>query len=117
MTDRTNTEQKLAGQRVAFTGRLALMPRRTAVGLVELHGGTITPTVNSQTTLLVVGREGWPLRSDGRPTRKLVQARRLVRKKQALEVVPEERFFALLGLNQHNDSVRRGYSIAELTEL
>ena len=33
MTERTVTERKLAGQLVAFTGRLALMSRRAAVDL------------------------------------------------------------------------------------
>ena len=88
MMERTVTERKLAGQRVAFTGRLALMSRRAAVDLVERHGGTVTSTINRQTSVLVVGREVGPLRSDGRLTRKLQQARRLQRELRTLDVVP-----------------------------
>jgi tetratricopeptide (TPR) repeat protein len=117
MTERSVTERKLAGQLVAFTGRLVLMSRRAAVDLVECHGGTVTPTVNRQTSVLVVGREGWPLRSDGRLTRKLQQARRLQREQRTPDLVPEERFFGFLQQGEPGDQVRRTYSVAELTDL
>src|SRR5690242_18142355 len=93
MMERTGVQRKLAGERVAFTGRLAQMSRRSATELVQRHGGSFSATVNRQTTMLVVGREGWPLRSDGRLTRKLEQARRLKRNQQSPEIVPEEGFF------------------------
>jgi tetratricopeptide (TPR) repeat protein len=93
------------------------MTRRAAVDLVERHGGTVTPTVDRQTSVLVVGRAGWPLRSDGRLTRKLQQARQLQREKETPDVVPEERFVAFLQQGEHGDQVRRTYSVAELTEV
>ncbi len=117
MTDRTNTGPALAGQCIAFTGRLASMSRRVAVETVERNGGSVTPTVNQQTTLLVIGREGWPLKPDGRLTRKLQRARRLQQKKHAIEVVPEERFLRLVELQPLEEQVRRMYTTAELTDL
>jgi tetratricopeptide (TPR) repeat protein len=117
MTDRTNTGPALAGQCVAFTGRLASMSRRVAVETVERNGGSVTPTVNQQTTLLVIGREGWPLKPDGHLTRKLQRARRLQRKKHSIDVLPEERFLRLLELRPLEEQVRRTYTTAELTDL
>jgi DNA-binding transcriptional MerR regulator len=115
MMDRT-TDRKLAGRQVVFTGRLALMARSSAIELVERHGGSVAPTVNRQTSFLVVGREGWPLRSDGRLTRKLEQARRLQRARLGLEIVPEERFFAMLE-GEASGEHQRLYTIAELAQL
>lgn len=108
---------QLAGQRVAFTGRLASMPRHQAAQLVAQRGGQFTPNVNRQTTLLVVGREGSPLRRDGRLTRKLQVARELQRTGKSLEVVPEERFLARLGLHPEERQICGQYGMAELTRL
>jgi tetratricopeptide (TPR) repeat protein len=116
MMDRT-TDRKLAGRQVAFTGRLALMSRNRAIDLVERHGGSVAPAVNRQTSFLVVGREGWPLKPDGRLTRKLEQARRLQRARLGLEIVPEERFFAMLEGEAPDGHVQRLYTIAELAQL
>ncbi|HLJ10026.1 MAG TPA: tetratricopeptide repeat protein [Planctomycetaceae bacterium] len=112
------TEQRtFAGRRVAFTGRLAAMSRRTAAEMLERRGATVSESVNRQTDLLVVGREGWPLRADGRLTRKLIRARTLQRVNQALEIIPEEQFLHRLQVNPLEDYVLRSCSIAELTEL
>ena len=117
MMERTGAERKLAGERVAFTGRLAQMSRRLATELVQRHGGSFSATVNRQTTMLVVGREGWPLRSDGRLTRKLEQARRLKRSQQSPEIVPEEGFFQRVQWELPHAQIRRTHTVAELTEL
>ena len=117
MTDRMTAKERIAGQCVAFTGRLASMSRRVAVESVVRHGGSASPTVNLQTTLLVIGREGWPLKPDGRLTRKLQQARRLQRKKHPIDVITEERFLQLLNLEPLDEQVRRTYTTAELTDL
>jgi tetratricopeptide (TPR) repeat protein len=88
-----------------------------AAEAVERNGGSVTQTVNQQTTLLVIGREGWPLKPDGHLTRKLQRARRLQQKKQSIEVVPEERFLRLLDLKSFDEHVCRTYTTAELTDL
>ena len=49
----------LQGERIAFTGTLASMTHRQAMELVEQHGGQSSQHVSHQTTLLVVGEEGW----------------------------------------------------------
>ena len=51
----------LQAEQVAFTGVLASMTHAEAMELVNNHGGTSTQHVNRQTTMLVVGEEGWPL--------------------------------------------------------
>ena len=69
MTDRSNEEAPrleagsscLRGDRVSFTGTLASMTHRQAHELVAQHGGEATAHVSKQTTMLVVGEEGWPL--------------------------------------------------------
>jgi tetratricopeptide (TPR) repeat protein len=93
------------------------MSRRQAAGLVERHGGSVAPVVSRQTSLLVVGREGWPLQANGRLTRKLEQARRLQRQRCGPEILTEERFFRMLAAEAVDEQVRRLYSIAELAEL
>lgn len=117
MTERPQARQELAGQRVAFTGRLASMSRRAAAEMVGQLGGIFSATVNRQTTLVVVGREGWPLRPDGQLTHKLHRARQLQRHSQALEVLPEEQFLARVGIHSAEDRFCRTYTVAELTNL
>jgi tetratricopeptide (TPR) repeat protein len=117
MTERTAERQSLAGRRVAFTGRLASMSRRAALAVVERHGGKISLSVNRQTNLLVVGREGWPLRPDGRLTRKLDRAKRLQQQNRQFEILPEEQFLHALQLGALEQNIRRACSVAELTEL
>lgn len=117
MTERNEARRELAGQRVAFTGRLASMPRSAAADLVARLGGAFSATVNRQTNLLVVGREGWPLRPDGQLTHKLSRAHRFVREGLALAIVPEEKFLSRIGLLSAENQLCRQYTVAELTSL
>ena len=56
----------LAGERVAFTGTLASMTHREShITRVVEHGGNAGEHVSRQTTMLVIGEEGWPLEPDG----------------------------------------------------
>jgi tetratricopeptide (TPR) repeat protein len=107
----------LRGRRVAFTGRLASMTRAEAVELVTAHGGRFVSVVSPRTAFLVVGQEGWPLRKDGRLSRKLEQARRLQKEGGSVAILTEEEFFDHLGLGSRTDGVRRLYTAAELTDL
>ena len=70
----------LAGTSIAFTGRLASMSRSDAAKLVEKRGGRYARSVTRTTHALVIGAAGAPLRSDGRPTRKLARAESLARR-------------------------------------
>lgn len=65
----------LQGERVVFTGTLASMTHQKAWEFVEQHGGQAAQHVSRQTTLLVVGEEGWPLEADGSPSVNLSQRR------------------------------------------
>jgi len=86
----------LQGERVAFTGTLASMTHRQAMELVEQHGGVAGQHVTHQTTLLVVGEEGWPLEADGRVSVKLDQARQMHERGEAIRIVSESEWLTLL---------------------
>jgi cytochrome c-type biogenesis protein CcmH/NrfG len=89
----------LQGKRIAFTGKLASLSRSSAAALVRAHGGEFAPLVTEHTSMLVVGQEGWPLRKDGRLTRKLEKAKAL-RQKRRLEILTEAELLRRLGLEQ-----------------
>lgn len=91
-------ETPLAGLRVALAGRLASLSRNAAAELIVRNGGTFSPTVTKATNLLVIGGNGWPLRRNGRPSRKLARAESLRRQGRAVEVIAEEEFLRRLGL-------------------
>lgn len=116
-TERLAAGQELVGQQVAVTGRMASMTRRDVAGLIERHGGRFSPQVNRQTTVVVVGREGWPLQPDGRLSRKLQRAHELRQKGSTPEVVPEERFLRSLDLPHLASEVCQSYTLGELTRL
>jgi tetratricopeptide (TPR) repeat protein len=88
----------LTGERVAFTGTLASMTHRAAAELVEAHGGQAVQHVSQQTTLLVIGDEGWPLEPDGQPSVKLLQAQALQQRGHPLRLLSEAEWRAILGL-------------------
>ncbi len=88
----------LAGERVAFTGILASMTHRQAGELVEQHGGQPVQHVTQQTTLLVIGEEGWPLEEDGQPSVKLIQAQAVQQKGAPLRILSESEWLTALGL-------------------
>ncbi len=98
MVSRVATERPLAGQRVAFTGRLAVMDRRQAKRLVQDAGGLAMEHLSRRTSLLVVGLQGWPVLPDGSISRKLEQAEKMVNQGHSLEIVSEEVFLQRLGL-------------------
>jgi len=107
----------LTGERVAFTGTLASMTHRQAFDLVEQHGGTATTDVSRQTTMLVVGEEGWPLEADGSPSQKWQHAAEFLSDGTAIRVLNEAQWLHLLGLSERGEQVRRLYTPAMLSEL
>jgi tetratricopeptide (TPR) repeat protein len=88
----------LAGERVAFTGTLASMTHKQAAEIVEQHGGEATQHVSQQTTLLVIGEEGWPLEDDGQPSVKLLQAQHWQQRGSPLRMLSESEWLAAVGL-------------------
>lgn len=107
----------LAGERVALTGTLASMTHRQAAALIEKFGGVTTQHVGQQTTLLVVGEEGWPLEADGRISVKLEHARQLQQRGHALRIVPESEWRHALGLEDTGTTARRLFTPAMLSQL
>jgi tetratricopeptide (TPR) repeat protein len=107
----------LAGKHVAFTGRLASLTRSEAAALVKKHGGVFVPRVTRQTTLLVVGQEGWPLQKDGSLSRKLVLAHRMQAAGLGIAILPEADLLRLLGLEGIRDGVHGRFTLAELGRL
>lgn len=74
------------------------MTHRQAGELVEKHGGQPVQHVTQQTTLLVIGEEGWPLEPDGQPSVKLVQAQAAQQKGSPLRILSESEWLTALGL-------------------
>jgi tetratricopeptide (TPR) repeat protein len=93
------------------------MTRAEAAKLVAAYGGQFAPTVNVRTAFLVVGREGWPLQSDGRLTSKLQKAHKLQRSGFTIEILQEDRFLGRLGLQSNSNGSRKLYTTSELTAL
>ncbi|MBX3443325.1 MAG: tetratricopeptide repeat protein [Planctomyces sp.] len=107
----------LQGERVAFTGVLASMTHAQAGELTERHGGEASEHISRQTTMLVVGEEGWPLENDGRPSVKLQEAQRILEAGGELRIISESDFLQLLGLTEGREESRRLYTPAMLSQL
>jgi tetratricopeptide (TPR) repeat protein len=102
---------------VAFTGRLALLPRRRAEALVVARGGCVVHGVSRRTTLLVVGMGGWPVRSDGSVSRKLQRAEALRSEGAPIEIVSEPVFLERLGLAERAQDARKQYDRVQVSAL
>jgi len=107
----------LRGQRVTLTGAMASMRRAEVVSLVRACGGQWSPSVTHDTTLLVVGERGWPLKRNGRLTNKLRRSQALREKGYSIEVLGEEAFLERVGLHARADAVCRQYSQVELLRI
>ena len=107
----------LQGERVAFTGILASMTHRQAMELAQQHGGEATGHVSKQTTMLVVGEEGWPLEDDGQPSVKLQQVMQWRGEGLNIRIVNESEWLHLLGLEQRRREVHRLTTPAMLSQM
>ena len=112
---RVASSPTLAGERVSFTGTLASMTHQQAHELAQQHGGTAAQHVSRQTTMLVVGEEGWPLEPDGHPSVKLQDASRLQQEGLPLRIVNESDWLRLLGLDGRCREVHALYTPAMLS--
>jgi tetratricopeptide (TPR) repeat protein len=98
----------LAGQVVVFTGKLSSLARREARELVVRLGGTTADEVNSKTTMLVIGAEGFGQSAD--KSNKLRRAEELNSQlPQPIEIMSEEEFCRLAGVPTP-ETVKRQYS-------
>ncbi|MDA0833082.1 MAG: tetratricopeptide repeat protein [Planctomycetota bacterium] len=115
--DRLESSPPLAGERVAFTGTLASMTHREAYEVVEKHGGTPSPYVSRQLTILVIGEEGWPLEDNGQPSVKLQQVLQKQAEGIAIRIINESTWLKWLGLDERERDVHRWYTPAMLSKL
>lgn len=106
----------LQGERLSFTGTLASLTHRQAMDLAEQHGGATTHSVSKQTSMLVVGEEGWPLETDGKPSVKLQQVTEWRLQGLDIKVVPESKWLHLLGLEERRRDVHRLLTPAMLSQ-
>jgi tetratricopeptide (TPR) repeat protein len=106
----------LKDKKVCFTGRLASLTRAQAAAMVRERGGSCASSVSSQTSILVVGQDGWPLQKDGQLTKKLRLARSLAMLGKPIEVLSEDDWLTRLGVTP-NQEERRLYNTAELSSL
>ena len=107
----------LSGERVSFTGTLASMTHKQAQALVEEQGGAATEHASKQTTMLVIGEEGWPLEADGTSSVKLQQIERWRNEGLNIRIVRESEWLGFVGLDGHLRELHRPYTPAMLTQL
>jgi tetratricopeptide (TPR) repeat protein len=107
----------LGGERVTFTGTLAAMTHAQAADIVRTHGGEATEHASRQTTMLVVGEEGWPLDEDGLPSVKLRQVVEWIDEGHAVRILNESEFLHLVGLSEQRQEVHRLYTPGMLCRL
>lgn len=93
------------------------MTHRQASDLASQHGGTATSHVSRQTTMLVVGEEGWPLEPDGGISKKLEAANDLAGHGHPVRIVPESDWLQLLGLEERRQEMSRLYTPAMLSQV
>jgi tetratricopeptide (TPR) repeat protein len=115
--DDAEHQRCLEGLCVALTGAMISMTRAEAIALVRRYGGRFSSLVTADTSLLVVGEQGWPLKPSGRLTNKLQHAQKLRQQGRRIEILGEESFLQRVGLHQRAESVCRSYSLVELVRL
>lgn len=84
---------RLAGERIAFAGRLHAFSRREAEAAVREHCGSVAARIGRATTLLVVGRHGWAGLPRSAEPASVRRARAL-----GVPVISERAFLERLGL-------------------
>jgi tetratricopeptide (TPR) repeat protein len=109
--------KSMKGERVAFTGRLASMSRQRANEMVRNAGGRLTQSISRETTLLVVGMKGWPLRRTGELSSKLRAAEHLVQRGSRLRLLSEEQFLEEIGLKDEQPAVHKSMPADQVCDL
>ncbi len=105
------------GKRIAFTGRLASMSRAAVTRCVIERGGLVRNLVSKFTDVLVVGADGWPLRSTGAVTRNLHRASKLQEAGFGVSIVGEAEFLRSLCGCEADLSIRREHTLEQLSRL
>lgn len=86
----------IAGKLFSITGRLSLMTRRKAAGLIASRGGLFQNSVTSKTDYLVVGDNSYHRTCFPDQSRKLFHAHKLRSSGHRIEIISEEDFIFLI---------------------
>ena len=86
---------------VVFAGRLAALKREEAAALVRERGGTPRRGLTRKTDVLVVGALGWPLLTNGAPSKSLSLA-----KSYGVAIASERQFLEWAGRAAPDEQVR-----------
>ncbi|MFV1992122.1 MAG: exonuclease domain-containing protein [Acidimicrobiales bacterium] len=90
-----NPDGPLVGEVVVFTGALS-MPRRTAANLAASAGCDVATSIGKQTTVVVVGDQDLRRLAGHERSAKIRKAEMLISKGQAIRILGESDFFALV---------------------
>lgn len=107
----------LQDQVVAVTGRMVSLSHADAADMISALGGRYTRNITSVTTMLVVGEDGLPLDRYGLPESKLRHVNDLRENGCEIEILTESEFLSLTNYSDAKESVRRQYTLAELTQI
>lgn len=104
----------LKGERVAFVGKLAGMPKREAQQLVRTHGGAAVEGLGDRPQLVVVGEAELPL---GDLAESLGDELRAAVEQGAVQIITETQLWQRLGFVEGEQSIHRIYTPAMLADL
>ncbi len=113
--------ERLAGESVAFSGRLSSMSRKDARSLVTRLGGTVVDDVTARTTMLVVGaasageRSTPHERADDDQDQKIRRAKAInARDPGRVRIVAEEEFCRLVGVPSPAELRQQWYAVHDI---
>lgn len=93
------------------------MTRAEAIDAIARCGAAYAQAPDTTTDVLVVGLEGGPLQSDGRPTRSLARARELADSGHAIRIVDEAAFLVELGQDERAEELASLYTLEQLARV
>lgn len=80
-------------------------------------GGTAAEHISRQSTMLVIGEEGWPLEADGKPSVKLQHALKFNAEGLDIRIVNESEWLGFVGLDGWRDELHRRCTPAMLSQM
>ncbi|OYV89980.1 MAG: hypothetical protein B7Z73_06470, partial [Planctomycetia bacterium 21-64-5] len=116
MSTNDDTRPPLAGQRVAFAGKLAGMARRDAQEFVRAHGGVPVEKLDDNAQLIVVGEGDFPLGDVADWFERHEEQRRAAERGQCT-VITETQLWQQLGFVDAERNIHRLYTPAMLADL
>jgi tetratricopeptide (TPR) repeat protein len=110
------TDKKICeNQIVVFTGKFAALARKEAEQLVLNTGGQIADQVTSETTLLVVGDEGFLNQIN--KSKNLQKAEELADKTNSIKIISESAFLEMFELESRYQLENKYYPLKEILKI